>query len=155
MIRIARGLLPLVLLLGCARPPAPEPPAAAVPEPPTVRLGARETWRRIPLETRGGIAVAYAASEVADWADGLRRVWIVLNLAEPIRLPETGGQARSVAFLADYRCAAQSWRPLEGAWYRGPDAQGPEFEEKPRLAEERGVQPGTLVAVFLEAACRL
>jgi hypothetical protein len=148
------GALPLLLLLGCAQ--APEPPApAAPPEPPALTLGPRAAWRPIPIDKRGGIAAAYAASEAAHWTEALRRVWIVLNLAEPIRLPETGGRARSVAFLADYRCAEQSWRPVEGNWYRGPDAEGLEFEERPRLSEERGVQPGTLVAVFLEAACRL
>jgi hypothetical protein len=118
-------------------------------------LAPRPQWRSIPIDKRGGIAATYAASEAAHWTEGLRRVWIVLNLAESIRLPETGGRARSVAFLADYRCAEQSWRPVEGNWYRAPDAQGLEFEERPRLSEERGVQPGTLVAVFLEAACRL
>ena len=98
---------------------------------------------------------AFAASEAVDREGGIRRVWIVLNLAEPIRLPETGGQARSVAFLADYRCTEQSWAPIQGAWYRAADARGLEFEERPHQAGERGVQPGTLIAVFLEAACRI
>ncbi|WP_431268654.1 surface-adhesin E family protein [Dankookia sp. P2] len=154
MIRSLRGLVPLLLLLGCAQPPAP-PPVEAAPEPPALTLAPRAAWRSIPIDKRGGIAAAYAASEASHWAEGMRRVWIVLNLAEAIRLPETGGRARSVAFLADYRCTEQSWRPVEGNWYRAPDAQGLEFEERPRLNEERGVQPGTLVAVFLEAACRL
>jgi hypothetical protein len=154
MIRGLCGALPLLLLLGCVQPPEAPSPAAA-PEPPALALAPRAEWRPIPIDKRGGIAAAYAASEAAHWTEGLRRVWIVLNLAESIRLPETGGRARSVAFLADYRCAEQSWRPVEGNWYRAPDAQGLEFEERPRLNEERGVQPGTLVAVFLEAACRL
>lgn len=155
MMRGLRGLLPLLLLLGCAQAPEPPPAPAVAPGPPSLTLAPRAAWRPIAVDTRGGIAAAYAASEAADWTEGMRRVWIVLNLAEPIRLPETGGPARSVAFLADYRCAEQSWRPVEGSWYRGPDAQGLAFEERPRLSEERGVQPGTLVAVFLEAACRL
>ncbi|MFC7474269.1 surface-adhesin E family protein [Dankookia sp. GCM10030260] len=149
-----RGLLPLLLLFGCA--PAAEPPMVdEAPQPPALTLAPRVEWRPIAIDRRGGIAAAFEASEAAHWTPGLRRVWIVLNLGEPIRLPETGGRARSVAFLADYRCTEQSWRPLEGSWYRAPDAQGLEFEERPRLSEERGVQPGTLVAVFFEAACRL
>jgi hypothetical protein len=161
MMPILRGLAPLLLLLGCAQPavepaaPSVPPAVTAVPEPPAVTLAPRAAWRRIPIDRRGGIAAAFAASEVLHWAEGVRRVWIVLNLAEPIRLPETGRGARSVAFLADYRCGEQSWAPIEGAWYRGTDAQGLEFEEKPRHPEERGVQPGTLIAIFLEAACRL
>ena len=154
MIRSLRGLLPLLLLLGCAQAPA-GPPVATAAEPPALTLAPRAAWRPIPIDKRGGIATAYAASEAAHWTEGLRRVWIVLNLAESIRLPVTGGRARSVAFLADYRCAEQSWHPVEGNWYRAPDAQGLEFEERPRQPEERGVQPGTLVAVFLEAACQL
>lgn len=151
MIRFARGLLPLLLLLGCAQPAPPSPPPPPVP--PEPGLASRQDWRRIPLDRRGGIAAAYEASVPADWADGLRRVWIVLNLAAPIRLPETGGRARSVAFLADYRCAEQSWNPIRGIWYREPDAVGVELEETPHGPGERSVQPGTLVAVFLEAAC--
>ena len=154
MIRGLCGALPLLLLLGCAQPPEVPPPVAA-PEPPALALARRAEWRAIAIDRRGGIATAFAASEAPHWAEGLRRVWIVLNLTEPIRLPETGGRARSVAFLADYRCAEQSWRPVEGNWYRAPDAEGLELQERPRLSEERGVQPGTLVAVFLEAACRL
>ena len=154
MIRGLPGALPILLLLGCAQPPAPPPPEAA-PEPPVLTLARRGEWRPIAIDRRGGIAAAFAASEAAHWTEGLRRVWIVLNLAEPIRLPETGGRARSVAFLADYRCSEQSWRPVEGNWYRALDAEGLELEERPRLSEERGVQPGTLVAVFLDAACRL
>ncbi|MCB4823517.1 surface-adhesin E family protein [Roseicella aerolata] len=127
----------------------------AAPGPPAIALAPRVAWRPIPIDRRGGIAAAFAASEVLLGAEDARRVWIVLNLAEPIRLPETGGSARSVAFLADYRCGAQSWAPIEGAWYRRVDAEGLEFEEKPRHPEERGVQPGTLIAIFLEAACRL
>ncbi|MDO9706943.1 surface-adhesin E family protein [Paracraurococcus lichenis] len=154
--RVPGGVLPFLLLLGCAQAPEAPPVAApAEPVPPQVALAPREAWRRIPLDRRGGYAAAFAASEAVHWEDGLRRVWIVLNLVDPIRLPETGGRARSVAFLADYRCEAQSWRPIEGTWYRAPDAQGLELEEKPRPPEERGVQPGTLVAVFLEAACSL
>lgn len=155
MTRGLRGLVPLLLLLGCAPPPAEAPAPAVAPEPPALVLAPRAEWRPIPIDRRGGIVAAYAASEAAHWTEGLRRVWIVLNLAQPLRLPETGGRARSVAFLADYRCAEQSWRPVEGNWYRAADAQGLEFEERPRLREERGVQPGTLVAVFLDAACRL
>jgi hypothetical protein len=162
MLGVLRGLLPsplatpfvLFLLLGCAKAPV-EPPPVAAPAPPVLSLAPRADWRPIAIDKRGGILTAYAASEPAHWAEGLRRVWIVLNLAEPIRLPETGGRVRSVAFLADYRCTEQSWNPVEGTWYRAPDAQGPEFEERPRQPGERGVQPGTLVAVFLEAACRL
>jgi hypothetical protein len=149
-----RGLLPLLLLLGCAEAPQPASLSLA-PQPPALVLAPRAEWRPIPIDRRGGFLAAYAASEPAHWTEGLRRVWIVLNLAEPIRLPETGGKARSVAFLADYRCAEQSWNPIEGTWYRAPDAEGPELEERPRQPGERGVQPGTLVAVFLEAACRL
>ncbi|MBK1657366.1 surface-adhesin E family protein [Paracraurococcus ruber] len=146
-------LVALALLAGCA--PAALPPAAPPePVPPRVDLAPRAEWRRIPLERRGAYAAAYAASAPALWGEGLRRVWIVLDLGEPIRLPETGGHARSVAFLADYRCEARSWRPIEGTWYRRPDAREPELEERPRDPAERAVQPGTLVAVFLEAACR-
>lgn len=156
--RLPRCALPLLLLAGCSQPP-PEPasapaPVVAAPAAPEVALAPRAAWRRIPIDRRGGIAGAFAASEAVHWAEGLRRVWIVLNLSDPIRLPETGGRARSVAFLADYRCAEQAWAPIEGAWFRAPDARGLEFEERPRQAGERGVQPGTLIAVFLEAACR-
>ncbi|TCZ65455.1 surface-adhesin E family protein [Roseicella aquatilis] len=150
--RFLRGLLPLLLLLGCARP-APPPAPPATPVPPEVRLAPRQDWTRIPIDRRGGIAAAYEASTPVEWGDGLRRVWIVLNLSAPIRLPETGGRARSVAFLADYRCTERSWNPIEGTWYREPDAAGVELEEKPRGPGERGVQPGTLVAVFFDAAC--
>ena len=148
------GLLALLPLLGCV-PPAAPPAAPAEPQPPALTLAPRAAWQSIPLDRRGGIAGAFAASEVAHWREGVRRVWIVLNLAAPIRLPETGGQARSVAFLADYRCAEQSWNPIEGNWYREADAAGLELEERPRDTGERGVRPGTLIAAFLEAACRL
>ena len=146
------GLLVLLLLPGCV-PPPPATPAA--PSPPALTLAPRAAWQPIPIDRRGGIAAAFAASEVAHWQEGLRRVWIVLNLATPIRLPETGGQARSVAFLADYRCAEQSWNPIEGNWYREADAAGLELEERPRDPGERGVRQGTLIAAFLEAACGL
>ena len=38
---------------------------------------------------------------------------------------------------------------------READAAGLELEERPRDTGERGVRPGTLIAAFLEAACRL
>ena len=155
--RPARRLLPLLLLLGCAhgrRPRRRRSPRRQ--EPPALTLAPRADWRPIPIDKRGGIATAYAASEAAHWTDGAAPG---LDRAEP-------GASRSACRRpAAGRAASPSWRitaapsspgtrsRATGTARRTP--RGLEFEERPRQPEERGVQPGTLVAVFLEAACRL
>lgn len=145
---------------------APASPAvqAATPAPstegqsplPAVALGPRRTWRPIPVDRRSGIAQAFTASPVENRPNGLRRGWIVLNLTSPIPLPETGGQARSVAFLADYRCQDRAWHPMETVWYGQRNAMDEAFRERPRRPDQFGaVQTGTLVDVFLRAVCRI
>ncbi|MBO0165659.1 hypothetical protein J0692_26015, partial [Vibrio alginolyticus] len=80
---------------------------------------------------------------------GKERRWIVGNLRERIRLPETGGRARSVAFLADYHCGQHAWEPVEIVWFARPDARDEVLRERPHGSGERRVREGTLVDVFL------
>jgi hypothetical protein len=115
----------------------------------------RSRWQRIPIDTRGNIASAFAASAMVPGPDGLRREWIAVNLKEPIPLPETGGHAASVTFLADYRCDRHAWDPIETIWHPRRDAGGGvALREQPRARGARVVQEGTLIDVFLDAACR-
>lgn len=135
--------------------PAPRPVAAAAEAMPPLRLAPRRAWRRIPIDTRGNIAAAWIASETVLAADGGRRDWIVATLREPIPIPETGGHAASAAFVADYRCDRHAWEPLGTIWFKGRDASGGEaLREPPRGLGERMVAEGTLIDVFLDAACR-
>lgn len=145
-----RRLAVLALLLGgCAAelpPPPPEPP------PPPMPYG----WRRIDsLSTSGDIASGYVQERGLVTSGPVRRAWILLNLRDAIPIPETGGRARSVRFVGEYRCAEQQWRPLEGAWFGRPNAQDPVHAERPRNNAFRPAQPGTIGGAFLEAACSL
>ncbi|MBY0331935.1 MAG: hypothetical protein K2X49_14835 [Acetobacteraceae bacterium] len=158
-------LLPLLLALAACATPAPPPaapeavataasaPAAAGDPLPPLALAPRARWTRIRIDPRSGIAAAYRASPVLPGPDGTQRRWIVANLAEPIRLPETGGRAASAAFLADYRCDRHAWQPIEILWFARRDAQAEVLRERPRDGAERRVQEGTLIDVFLDAAC--
>jgi hypothetical protein len=160
------GIMALLLLSGCAAmvPPAPEAPAvppAATAAPaapavaPSLALAPRRQWRRIPLSRGARMASAYVASEIVTNPDGTRRVWMVINLLEPIRLPETGGYARSAAYLADFRCDPHAWNPLLGVWYAQRNAVGEALREPARgPAGIRDVGEGSFVDLFVNAACR-
>lgn len=164
--RPAAALLLLAAAAACAptapAPPppdaAPPPPAAATParEPPLppLTLAPRAQWQRIRVDPASGIAQAWTASAASRRGDGTQRRWIVGNLKEPIRLPETGGRAASVAFLADYHCDRHAWAPIEILWFGRRDAQAQVLAERPRGGgAERRVQEGTLIDVFVDAAC--
>jgi hypothetical protein len=146
------GAVPQAAAVAEPSPPEAPPPADVVPQ-----RRPRQAWYRIPVDRRGGIAEAWLASNPARNQAGLRRSWIVLNLAEPIRLPETGGTARSAAVLADYSCARHAWHPVQTLWFRGRDATGGEvLRDRPRGPDEwRQVQEGTLIDVFLHGASRV
>jgi len=150
----------LVLVTGCAQqppPPPPEPVPIVRADPatlPPVQLGPRKTWQRIPITPRSGISEAYAASIVERDPSGLRRRWIVVNLAQPIRLPETGGYARSAASLADFHCENHSWKPIETVWYSQRNAVGEVLRDTPRQNAPETIGQGTFVDVFLDAACK-
>lgn len=153
----------LLLLTGCA---AVSPPPAAVPEPaappaattsaaqPTPALSPRRQWRRIPLTRGARMAGAFIASEIVSNPDGTRRVWMVINLLEPIRLPETGGYARSAAYLADFRCDPHAWNPIQGVWYTQRNAVEEALREQERgPGGIRDVGAGTFVDFLVNAAC--
>ncbi|MBX9701493.1 MAG: hypothetical protein K2X74_18810, partial [Acetobacteraceae bacterium] len=116
-------------------------------------LAPRSRWTRIRFDPASGIGAAWRASPAIPRPEGRQRRWIVANLIEPIRLPETGGRAASVAFLADYRCDQRAWEPIELVWFARRDAQRAVLRERPRGRGERRVAQGTLVDVFLDAAC--
>ena len=156
------GFLVLLALAGCATPapspvapPAPEAVApAAAPVMPTLALSPRQAWRRIPLPRGARMAEAFVASEIVANPDGTRRVWMVINLLEPIRLPETGGYARSAAYLADFRCDPHAWNPIQGVWFARRNAVEEALRE-PALGPSgiRDVGEGSFVDLFVDAAC--
>lgn len=159
------GILALLALAGCATsappamaPPASPtevaaPPAAEIPAP-SFALSPRRAWRRIVLPRGTRLASAYVASEIVTNPDGTRRVWMVINLLEPIRLPETGGHARSAAYLADFRCDPHAWNPLLGIWYSQRNAVGEALREPARGPSGiRDVGEGSFVDIFVNAAC--
>lgn len=160
----ARLAVLLLLLTGCA---ALSPPPAAPPEPapapvaaaptaaaPSLALAPRRQWRRIPLTRGARMSEAFVASEIVTNPDGTRRVWMVINLLEPIRLPETGGRARSAAYLADFRCDPHAWNPIQGVWYTQRNAVGEALREQERgPGGIRDVGEGTFVDLFVNAAC--
>ena len=82
------------------------------------------------------------------------RRWIAANLRESIPMPETGGRAASVAFLADYDCGKHAWQPVEAVWFARRNQRQEVLRERPRDPREREVGHGTLVDVFLDAACQ-
>jgi NADH:ubiquinone oxidoreductase subunit len=138
-----------LLLAGCAaEPPAPEAAPPAPPPPPG--------WQAIPaLNTTGDIVSGYVQTRGLVSTGRTRRAWILLNLREPIPIPETGGRAQSVRFLGEYRCAEREWRPIEGAWFARQNAQEPVHAERPRGTAFRPAEPATLGGSFLDAACGL
>lgn len=138
-----------LLLAGCApQPPAPEAAPPAPPPPPG--------WQVIPsLNTTGDIVSGYVQTRGLISTGRTRRAWILLNLREPIPIPETGSRAQSVRFLGEYRCAERQWRPLEGAWFARQNAQEPVHAERPRGSGFRPAEPATLGGTFLDAACGL
>lgn len=151
----------LALVAACAPKPAPvvvaDPVPIVRPDPktlPPVDLGPRKSWQRIAITPRSGISAAYAASTVSSDATGLRRRWIVANLSQPIRLPETGGYARSAAALADFHCENHSWQPIETVWYAKPNAVREVLRDVPRQQAPEEIGKGTFVDVFLDAACK-
>ncbi len=162
------GLLALVMVIlaGCESlaPPFVPPPGLSTPAPeaepppplaaPLNALQPRRQWRRIPLARDARMASAYVASDIVTNPDGTRRVWMVVNLLEPIRLPETGGTARSAAYIADFRCDPHAWSPILGIWYRQPNAVGEALREPTRgPAGIREVGEGSLIDIFVNAAC--
>ena len=160
------GMLALLALAGCATaappasppiaeaPAAPTEAAAAPAAAPSLALAPRRAWRRIPLERGVRMAQAYVASEIVTNPDGTRRVWMVINLMEPIRLPETGGYARSAAYLADFRCDPHAWNPLQGIWYTQRNAVGEALREQQRgPGGIRDVGEGSFMDIFVNAAC--
>lgn len=129
-------------------------PTLAPPLAPTLARAPRRNWRRIPLGQGARMASAFVASEIVTNPDGTRRVWMVINLLEPIRLPETGGYARSAAYLADFRCEPHAWNPLIGIWYSQPHAVNEVLREPARGPSGiRDVGEGSFVDVFVNAAC--
>ncbi|MBP0463152.1 hypothetical protein J5Y09_04455 [Roseomonas sp. PWR1] len=145
-----RRILALALLLAaCAAEPPPAPAPDPAPPPPV-------GWRQIPsLSTSGDIVSGYVQDRGLVTSGPVRRAWILLNLREPIPIPETGGRAQSVRFVGEYRCAQREWRPLEGAWFARQNAQQPVHAERPRSAGFRPAAAGTLGGAFLDAACGL
>jgi hypothetical protein len=139
-----------LVLAGCAAEP---PPPVVPPDPPP---SAPAGWRPIPaLSTDGDIASGFVQERGLVTAGPVRRAWILLNLRDSIPIPETGGRARSVRFLGEYRCAQREWRPLEGAWFARVNAEQPVHAERPRGSGFRTAAPGTIGAAFLDAACGL
>lgn len=137
-----------LVLAGCAA--EPPPPAAEAPLPP-----APVGWRPIAsLSTDGAITGGYVQDRGLVTTGPVRRAWILLNLREPIPIPETGGRAQSVRFVGEYRCAQRQWRPLEGAWFARPNAQDPVHAER-RRGNFQAAPAGTLDGAFLDAACGL
>ena len=166
-LRIGAMLMVLLLGAGCetgasrpAAPPAqaatpPAAPQASAVATPSPALLPRREWRRIPLGRGARMSGAYVASRVVTNEGGIRRVWMVVNLAEPIRLPETGGTARSTAYLADFRCDHHAWSPVEGIWFGQRNAVGEVLREQMRgPAGIRDVTPGSFIDLFVNAACR-
>lgn len=144
-----RSLILPLLLAGCAaQAPVPAPDAT----PPAMPVG----WRAIPaLSTEGEIVSGYVQERGLVASGPVRRAWILLNLRDPIPIPETRGMAQSVRFLGEYRCAERAWRPLEGAWFARPNAQEPVHAERPRGSAFRAATAGTIGGAFLDAACGL
>lgn len=137
-----------LLLAGCAAEP---PPPLPTPPPPPPPVG----WVPIPsLSTDGIVANGFVQERGLVTTGAVRRAWILLNLRESIPIPETGGQARSVRFVGEYRCAQRQWRPVEGAWFARQNAQEPVHAERPR-GGFRAAAAGTLDGAFLDAACGL
>jgi hypothetical protein len=144
-----RAVLLALLLVGCAAEPPPGPPPEPPPPPPPVG------WRQIgALSTDGMISSGFVQERGLVTTGAVRRAWLLLNLREPIPIPETGGRARSVRFVGEYRCAQREWRPLEGAWFARPNAQDPVHAERPRGGFQPAA-PGSLGGAFLDAACGL
>ncbi|GGJ28657.1 surface-adhesin E family protein [Neoroseomonas lacus] len=138
----------LIVLSGCAAEP---PPPVAAPPPPPPPVG----WQPIAaLSTDGIVANGFVQERGLITTGAVRRAWILLNLREPIPIPETGGRAQSVRFVGEYRCAQRQWRPVEGAWFARPNAQEPVHAERPR-GGFRAAPAGTLDGAFLDAACGL
>ncbi|WP_431301847.1 surface-adhesin E family protein [Sediminicoccus sp. BL-A-41-H5] len=161
---VTRLAVLLLLLTGCAAvapapvatpEPAPAPAAVqATAAQPSLALAPRRQWRRIPLTRGARMSEAFIASEIVTNPDGTRRVWMVINLLEPIRLPETGGYARSGAYLADFRCDPHAWNPIQGVWYTQRNAVGEALREQERgPGGIRDVGEGTFMDLFVNAAC--
>jgi len=141
-----------------ASAPQPPPPLAAeaFPAMPAVALAPSGSWRRIPVQHGGPIAEAFAASPVIRDPSCLRRTRLLMNLVEPIHMPKTDGQARSVAYLADYQCERHAWHPVQGIWYHHRNAVGEIVRDLPRGPDTlRDVRDGTLIDVLVDAACGL
>ena len=137
-----------LLLAGCAAEP---PPPVAAPPPPPPPVG----WLPIPaLSTDGIVTSGFVQERGLVTTGAVRRARILLNLREPIPIPETGGHAQSVRDVGEYRCAQRQWRPLEGAWFARTNAQSPVHAERPR-GGFRAAPAGTLDGAFLDAACGL
>ncbi len=138
-------------------PAAATPPASQATPLPPVALLPQSQWRRLSVGAIPNVASASAASRVREVQPGIRQVWVAVNLVDPIPLPETGGHARSMAFLADYRCGqAEAWDPIEIVWFQERNAARIALRERPRGPEGlRQVSDGTLNDAFVEAICGL
>lgn len=119
---------------------------------PDARVGPRRGWRAVRVDNPD-VANGFIDAGSMTREDDARRAWLVMNFRESLPIPETGGRARSVALVADYRCAAREWRPLENLWYRNRNADGLEWRAPSRQPVFRAVEAGTATDVFLRAAC--
>ena len=159
--RLSACSVALLALAACAAPePAPTPQAqqAAGDQAiasliaPEARVGPRRGWRRVRVDNPD-VAAGFVDLGTITREGDARRAWIVMNFRESLPIPETGGRAFSVALVADYRCEAREWRPLENLWYRARNAEGLEWRQPSRQPVFRAVQPDTAIEFFLTAAC--
>lgn len=122
---------------------------------PHPHIGPRRGWRTMPVETTGDLSAAYVDAGTVERQGDTRRGWIIMDLYEPIPIPETGGRAQSVAVLAEYRCSTQEWRTVETDLFRGRNAQGLAFRDPSRHTEYRSVHGSETAEAFLKAVCGL
>jgi len=78
----------------------------------------------------------------------MRRIWMLANYAGPI---DSG--ARSLRFLAEYRCDAEEWRTVEVLETAAPMGAGEARRRNSGFGEWREVDAESVIELVMRAVC--
>ena len=109
---------------------------------------AKADWLLLQSEPEG--IKHYVDSEVKKTEDGLRRIWVLMD----VNLESIGsGFSYSIRSLHEFDCRQQSYRVLTATTYSGLKASGAVVKQGATSPDWRYVPPETIAARYFKFAC--